>query len=141
MRMRDQKFDELNPAMGLVGNESFIYIVRFSSESRIDTRDFCEQAQDILYDDIGSSGHFRIAPIHRKDLNENFILGGRSENPPEFMPRNNHELFVAFIVRGDDPDNPLSKEFSIIPKELDEFCQQTGLAFEQLDVRDLYRTH
>jgi len=135
----NRNITDLNPAFGLVSNEAIIYVLRFSSDSRIDTEVFCDQMQNILYDDIGSTGHFRLAPQYRKDLNERFIVGGYPEQPPQFMHREDNEVFVAFYVRQDLPDTPLSEELQIIPKELDDFCHATGFAYEQLDVRELYR--
>jgi hypothetical protein len=132
---------KLNPALGLVGDSSFIYVLRFTSDHHIFVDAFCDQAQTILYDDMGSSGHFRMAPLRRSDLHENFILGVRSDKPAEFMQRNDNELFVAFLIRTDDPDNPVSKECLVIPDELDDFCEAVGLRWEQLDVRELYRDH
>lgn len=120
----------LSPAMGLVGNGSFIYVLRFSSDERIHSKEFCDQAQEILYDDLGCPGHFRIAPKHRKDLNENFILCARSEQPPQFIQREENELFVSFIIRDDcSPDTPLSEELSIIPDDVQKFCDSMGVEF------------
>jgi|DeeseametaMP0747_FD_contig_101_155758_length_1861_multi_2_in_0_out_0_2 hypothetical protein len=132
--------ERINPAMGLVVDEGLIFILKFTSANRIEATEFCDQAQDILYDEIGSTGHFRIAPAKRSDLHENFILLARSKHQdPEFMTRSENEIFVAFIVRENSPDTPLSEELSIIPEELEDFCHQTGLTVAQMDVRELYR--
>jgi len=139
MTASNRNIVDLNPAFGLVGNEAFIYVLRFSSDSRIDTEELCNQLQDILYDDIGSTGHFRLAPEYRKDLNEKFILEGSRSQPPRFMSREPNEAFVAFHVRENHPDTPICDELHIIPKELDQFLQDTGLNYEQMDVRELYR--
>lgn len=144
MTDQNQKFENLDPAKGVIGNGSFIYVLRFMSENVIEQDDFCEKAQNILFDDIGSSGHFRIAPKSRKDLNNYFVLGMRykgirSNEPVPFMPRDDHELFVAFILCEDMAETPLSEEMSILPQELSSFCSQTDFKYEQVDVRELYR--
>lgn len=131
--------NRINPAFGIVGNQTLIYVLRFSSSKRIDTNEFCDQAQKILYDDLGSIGHFRVAPAKREDLNETFILSGEpTEGTRQFMPRENNELFVSFMIREGSACNPISEELSIIPKELKQFCEAAQLSVEQLDVRSLY---
>jgi hypothetical protein len=131
--------DRINPGMGLIGEKSLLYVLKSTSTKPIFVNEFVDQAQTILFDDIGSVGHFRLAPARREDLTENFVLGSHSHRKQiEFMPRGNNELHVAFFVREDLPETPLSKELEIIPQELKCFCQETGLSFEQVDVRYLY---
>jgi len=130
--------DRINPAFGIVGNQSLIYVLRFSGSKRIDSDEFCDHAQQILYDDLGSIGHFRVAPAKRENLNENFILSGKSDHPDQYIPREDNEIFVSFIIREGSACDPISKELSIIPKELKQFCEAAELSVEQMDVRSLY---
>jgi hypothetical protein len=130
----------INPAYGIIGDKSLIYVLRFTSENPIFVKEFCDQAQTILFDDIGSSGHFRIAPALRADLTERFIFQGLSNDRElQYMPRKNDEIFIAFFVCENSPDIPLSRELEILPIELLEFCKQAQLTFEQVDIRGLYR--
>jgi hypothetical protein len=118
---------------------TLVYVLRFESDNEIDPMEFVEEMQAVLYDEIGSTGHFRLAPRHKEDLNENFVLMGRIEdNHKEFMESNSNEVHVAFCIYQDLSETPLSLELSIIPKEVDEFCEGQGLRYEQVDVRTLY---
>lgn len=130
----------INPAHGVIDETGdLVYVLRFESDNPISRKQICNDLQDILYDDLGSSGHFRIAPKHRKDLNPRWISGGYPNQPPlEFMESEDNEIHVAFVVRGDDSEYPLSKELPIISTEVAEFCSQTDLRCQQVDVRNLY---
>ena len=130
--------DKIDPAMGIIGNKSLIYILRFNSDSALDPLGFCESIQDVLYDDIGSVGHFRLAPSTREDLNENYILLAKSRQPDPFIKHRDDELYVSFFVQENCEDTPLSEELCIIPKELKDFCEATHTSVEQIDVRLLY---
>ncbi|WP_372997456.1 hypothetical protein [Marinobacter sp.] len=130
--------DRINPALGIVGNQSLIYVLRFSGSKRIEADEFCDQAQQILYDDLGSIGHFRVAPAKRENLNENFILSGKPDHSGQYISREDNEIFVSFIIREGSACNPISTELSIIPKELKQFCEAAELSVEQMDVRSLY---
>lgn len=113
--------------------ESFIYILRFSADSLIDNRNFCNDLQNILYDDIGSVGHFRLAPKDKEYLTESTLLGGPLY---QLYPRKPEELFVAFLIRADN--RSIAEELKIIPKELDQFCVESGHTWEQVSIDDLY---
>lgn len=132
-----EKIDKIDPALGIVGNGGLIYVLRFMSDQPISAREFVARVQDVLYDEIGSTGHFRLAPLHRRDLNEKFILGSGQGQNAEYMPPGNNEVCLSFLVREDL--RPLPEELSLIAQELNDFCAQTGLSCQQIDVRELYR--
>lgn len=130
----------INTAQGVISETGdLVYMLCFASDSPIARDKMCNDLQEILYDDIGSIGCFRVAPKHRQDLNPTWVAGATPKpRPLEFMDSKVNELYVAFMVRGDDSEYTLAKELPIISTELADFCSQTNLRCQQVDIRDLY---
>lgn len=120
-------------------NNNAIFMLRFTFPEQIVPSQFCRLAQDILYDGLGSTGCFRLAPKSLEHLNENFVeMAGEEAHYKEFFEHSNNEVVVAFIMRETDPDVSLVDELNIFPEELVEFCDATGSSVEQLDISTMY---
>ena len=133
------QLDTIDSGKCIINEGLGIFILKFVSQNHIKTNEFCDEAQNILYDDLGSTGHFRIAPAYRPDLTPDFIEGvGLAGKNNSFLTRENNELIVAFIIRETDPDLPISQEFEIFPKEINQFCEIMDLNVEQMDIERLY---
>lgn len=130
----------INSSKGVINEGGdLVYVLRFESDNPISKDKIVNDLQEILYDDLGSTGHFRIAPKHRQDLNSNWVAGGYpNPRPLEFMDSEEKAIHIAFVIRGDDSEYPVGKELPIISTEIDEFCSQTELRCQQVDVRTLY---
>lgn len=130
----------LSSSQGVINEGGdLVYVLRFESDNPISKDKIVTDLQEILYDDLGSSGHFRIAPKHRQDLTAQWVAGGYpNQRPFQFMESEGNAIHIAFVVRGDDSEYPVAKELPIIGTELAEFCSQTNLRCQQVDVRDLY---
>lgn len=129
----------LDTAKGNIGPGYFIFVLRFTYAHKMSTKTFCDDAQTILYDDIGSSGHFRMAPKNADDLTPDFIEAAAGvQKPPGFYPRDENEIIAAFILRETDPDLPISEELAIFPGELGIFCEEVEATVEQLDIKTMY---
>lgn len=120
-------------------NDNVIFVLRFSFVNQIEVAKFCELAQDILYDEQGSTGHFRMAPKELQHLNEDFVeFAGKEAHYNEYYDKDSNEIIAAFIMRETDPDAPLDEELEIFPKELAVFCERTNSTVEQLDIASMY---
>ena len=120
-------------------NDNIIFVLRFSFVNKIEVAKFCDQAQEILYDEQGSSGNFRMAPKERKHLNADFIeFAGTEAQYTEYYDRESNEIIAAFIIRETDHDVPLIDELNIFAKELAVFCEITNSTVEQLEIASIY---
>lgn len=130
----------INSAKGVINAAGdLVYVMRFESDDPISKDRICNDLQEILYDDLGSTGHFRIAPKYRDDLNPRWISGGYSDQRPlKFMDSESKAIHIAFVVHNDAYESTLSEELAIIAGEIAEFCSQTNLRCQQVDVRGLY---
>lgn len=118
---------------------SIIIMLRFSSPSSFTIEQFCDDAQDILYDRIGATGHFRAAPKEESNLTEDFIVGyGEGAKLKAYYPRQDNEFFAAFYIEEIDADVPLSEELTIFPAELRQFCDTSGYSVEQVNIKEMY---
>tara|TARA_B100002003_G_scaffold229811_1_gene239450 strand:- start:88 stop:489 length:402 start_codon:yes stop_codon:yes gene_type:complete len=122
-----------------ISNNKGIIMLRFSASRNFSVEQFCNDAQEVLYDKIGATGHFRMAPLDPTELTEQFIVGyGAGAKHKGFHPRNDNEVFAAFHIEETDPDVPLEDELSILPTELKEFCDTCNYSAEQVDIRTMY---
>ena len=130
----------ISSAKGVINETGdLVYVMNFQSQAPIAKEKVVNDLQEVLYDDIGSIGCFRIAPNRRQDLNAQWVAGAQpKQGDLEFMPSKDNEVYVAFMVRGDDSEYAVGKELPIIATELADFCAQTDLRCQQVDVRDLY---
>ena len=120
-------------------NDSVIFILRFGFVNQIKVAKFCDLAQEIMYDEQGSTGNFRMAPKERQHLNEDFIeFAGEEAHYKEYYDKDSNEIIAAFIMRETDPDVPLDDELEIFSKELAVFCERTNSTVEQLDIASMY---
>jgi len=122
----------------LKGN-SIIIMLRFSATSAFTVEQFCDDAQERLYDDIGASGHFRMAPRVESNLTEEFVVGyGKDAKAKGYYPRKANEFYCAFFIEETDPDVTLSEELNMFPLELQRFCEASGYSVEQIDIAKMY---
>ena len=129
----------IDPAKGQVGKNLLMFALRFSSEKEISVDDFCEKAQSIFYDDIGATGHFRIAPKLRKDITPDFIeIAGAGARIKDYYERQDNEIVATFIIRQTDSEVTIAEEVDIFPQEMEQFCKRINVEVEQLDLRTLY---
>jgi hypothetical protein len=128
----------IDPVNSIIGNEHIIYVMRFTFKNEISESDFINKAQDILYDEIGSSGHFRMAPKNKADLNHDFVVGcGKGARVNEYYQPNNNELVVSFCV-SENGTLDMNEELIVNASELSLFCEQINASVEQIDVRKMY---
>jgi hypothetical protein len=127
---------KINPEMCKFEVKQVFIMLRFSADKNFTVADFCDHAQDVLYNQLGMSGHFRVAPKEAFNLSDKYILG--SAKNIETFPRKGNELFVTFLIEETDPDIPLSKELEIFPVELKGFCDSFGFSVEQVDILSMY---
>lgn len=105
--------------------------------------DMVRTIQDVLYDDIGAGGHFRIAPANMDDLTLDVVYGSADTKLQGLRKENgNNAIDMVFLITNEDPDvtleeevqffneciqvfNPESKDFDpdldiqIVPKQFD----------------------
>jgi hypothetical protein len=112
-------------------------MLRFSADKNFTVADFCDHAQDVLYNQLGMSGYFRIAPKEAFNLSDKYILG--SAKNIETFPRRGNELFVVFLIEETDADISLSKELDLFPAELKGFCDHFGFSVGQVDIPLMYQ--
>ena len=97
-----------------------IFVLKFTLESPMSIKEFCEFLQDRLYDDIGTSGYFRIAPKAKENLTMDFIeFAGKDAKVKEYYESGNNEHVVAFAIRETDEEVSLTKELGIFSDELE----------------------
>jgi hypothetical protein len=65
----------IDPAKGLATKECVIFLLKFTSNSCLNVNNFCDDAQEILYDDNCCTGHFRLAPASLSELTANYVEG------------------------------------------------------------------
>lgn len=120
------------------GINGALYVIRFERERSFPAFDFCDLIQTMLYDDIGSTGHFRLAPKDAHNLTEAFVDAGLSDaSDSPFLFSGPNEVYVAFAVRPEV--TTLQEELNIISRELDDFCAMLQDArWEQADLATLY---
>ena len=119
--------------------EQVIFVLGFSFTSAIETAKFCDEFQEVMYDEQGSTGHFRMAPKYAENLNADFIeFAGKQAHIDDYYDRNPNEIIAAFIIRETDPDVSLNEELGIFPKELSVFLERTGSTVSQLDIATMY---
>lgn len=134
-----QKRPALTPDLGInVSENSMIVMIRFISLHPIAVNEFCDDAQEILYDVIGSTGHFRVAPALKEDLNESFITAVSYKKKSAFYPRNDNELYAAFFIESIDPDVSINDELQTFSTELHAFCDECRLTAEQVNIDSMY---
>jgi hypothetical protein len=120
-------------------NDKAIFILKFGFTNPIEVSRFCDLAQEILYDEQGSSGYFRMAPKEQNHLNEDFIeFAGKKADYKDFYDREDNEIIAAFLIRETDPDVPLNEELTIFPEELAVFCERTNSTVEQIEITTMY---
>lgn len=128
----------INPEKSIIAQGHIIYVMRFTFKSDISVNDFCDKAQDILYDDMGSSGHFRVAPKNKADLNRDFVVGcNAGAQIKDYYQQNNNELIVAFCI-SEDSEFTMNEELGANATELSLFCEQVKASIEQVDIRVMY---
>lgn len=120
------------------GINGALYVIRFEREHSFPAFDFCDLIQTMLYDDTGSTGHFRLAPKDAHNLTEAFVDTGLSDTSDSpFLFSGPNEVYVAFAVRPEG--TALQEELGIISRELDSFCAMLQDArWEQADLPTLY---
>lgn len=129
----------INPNHCKTNKRSIIIMLRFSAASPFTVERFCDDAQEILYDEIGASGHFRMAPEAESNLTEDFVIGyGEGAKVRAYHPRQSNEFYAAFFIEETDPDVPLSEELTIFPSELRQFCEKSGYSVEQVEIGKMY---
>lgn len=116
--------------------DSVIFVVRFTFDKAVPVLDFVKKARTILYDEIGSQGHFRVAPKSKCDMTKEYILGyGDHEDVTGDYPSKDNEHAIAFYVSQDSI--PLTDELAVISKEISEFCNSVNAKAEQINIHQL----
>ena len=116
--------------------DSVIFVVRFTFDKAVPVLDFVKKARTILYDEIGSQGHFRVAPKSKCDMTKEYILGyGDHEDVTGDYPSKDNEHAIAFYVSQDSI--PLTDELAVISKEISEFCNSVNAKAEQINIHKL----
>jgi hypothetical protein len=120
-----------------------VFLAKFEGENISSNSDkFVGLLQEELYDNIGASGNFRIAPAAKKDLNPSFIV---FDNPyhehVDLYQSKENEIVIAFLVTADDPDISPAKEIDFFSSSLSEFALNTGLKIISVAPDDLYASY
>lgn len=73
--------------------------------------DMVETIQEVLYDDIGAGGHFRIAPANMDDLTQDVVYGSAEAKLQDPRKENgNNTIDMVFLITKNDPDVTLEEE-------------------------------
>ncbi len=129
----------LNADNAIDTDNAFIFVLRFASISALSSNDFVPQAKQILLEELGVNLAFSIAPKDLKSLTMDFILGASTngENPPQYLPREDKELYVAFgIVKTGGANSYLG--LSVLAEKINTLAQRLNLCVEQPSLPVLY---
>ena len=119
---------------------TIVFVVRFTFATPIATKKFVYDAQEIIYDELGASGNFRLAPKYKRHLNANFVeFAGHEAQVKNYFAHKSNEIICAFSIRAYDPDVTLAEEAQCIAEEINQFCQRTKSTVEQMDVNTMYK--
>lgn len=132
---------ELRPQHININDDKAIFVVKFSSEDALSPSDLVSQLQTELYDDIGTSGHFRIAPYNQEDLTEQFILHLNINDVTTdlFFLGENDEVYIAFFIEAYDADVTIEEELGIFTEEMNLFISANNYEAEIVDIDEMYQ--
>jgi hypothetical protein len=139
VRIKEMSSETIVDKSLFIGDENdAIGVFGFTKKHSLDEASLIEELQDILFDEIGSSGHFRLLPAQKDMLTPNFVMGATpTGGKVDFLPFSDNEIRIAFL-KSNGEGLPLTDEIEIFNQELSEFCLNEGYTVTQLNIDTVY---
>ena len=120
--------------------DDLIGIFRFHKPVGLTDEEMVAEINAGLYDDIGSSGHFRLLPTQKEALTSDFIMGVYPNGEQaEFLTSTEDGTYIAFLKYDEGNGTSLDEEIEIFNQETIEFALSYGYTITQVDIDDVYQ--